>query len=153
MFKRLFQLPMDSKDSFFIFGPRGVGKTFWLKSQLAKQPHRYIDLLEPKTFRTLKAQPELLQSFIPPSLDGRVVIDEIQRVPELLDEVHRLIESTSYRFILTGSSARKLKQKGVNLLAGRAIRYVMHPFILQELGENFQLEHAITQGMLPATFY
>ncbi len=152
MFKRLFHLPLDSKDSFFIFGPRGTGKTAWLKSKLDLNDCVYIDLLDNLTYRTLSGRPERLIEYIKPGFKGRVIIDEVQKVPALLDEVHRLIESNHYRFILTGSSARKLKQKGVNLLAGRAIRYTMHPLVIQELGDAFQLEHALTFGMLPATY-
>lgn len=152
MFNRLFTLPLESKDSLFIFGPRGTGKTAWLKEHLRAYEHLYIDLLESSTFRTLFAKPEKISELIKPGFKGWVVIDEVQKIPELLDEVHRLIENKQYRFILTGSSARKLKQKGVNLLAGRAIRYTMHPLIAQELGDAFQLEHALKFGMLPATY-
>ena len=152
MFKRLFHLPLDSKDSFFIFGPRGTGKTAWLKNQLDPQACVYIDLLDSLTFRTLSARPERLVEYIKPDFKDRIVIDEVQKAPELLDEVHRLIENKHYRFILTGSSARKLKQRGVNLLAGRAIQYTMHPLTIQELGSVFQLEHALKLGMLPATY-
>lgn len=152
MFKRLFRLPLSSKDSFFIFGPRGTGKTAWLKNNLKVGEYLYIDLLDSLTFRTLSARPESIVELIEPNFKGRIVIDEVQKAPALLDEVHRLIESRGYRFILTGSSARKLKQKGVDLLAGRAIRYTMHPLTAQELGNAFQLDHALTKGMLPATY-
>jgi predicted AAA+ superfamily ATPase len=152
MFRRLFNLPLNSKDSFFIFGPRGTGKTAWLREHLQQYDHLYIDLLESGTFRNLFAKPERLEGMIKPCYEGWVVIDEVQKVPELLDEVHRLIEKKSYRFILTGSSTRKLKKSGVNLLAGRAIRYTMHPLTAQELGDSFDLEHALTLGMLPATY-
>ncbi len=152
MFARLFNLPLDHQDSLFIFGPRGTGKTQWLKHHLLKQPHTYIDLLAPLTYRTLKAKPEALSEKIPIKNTDWIVIDEVQKIPELLDEVHRLIEHKSQRFILTGSSARKLKRDGVNLLAGRAIQYHMHPLIFQELNHAFNLEHALTLGMLPATY-
>ena len=151
MYERLFTLPLDSKDSFFIFGPRGTGKTAWLKNNL-KGEYLYIDLLNSLDFRNLSARPESIVEKIKPDFNGRIVIDEVQKVPELLNEVHRLIESKGYRFILTGSSARKLKQKGVNLLAGRAIHYTMHPLTPQELKDAFQLEHALKFGMLPATY-
>ncbi len=152
MFKRLFTIPLDSHDSFFIFGPRGTGKTQWLKTHIQKEACVYIDLLAPLTFRQLKSRPERLKEMIPPGFTGWIILDEVQKVPELLDEVHRLIEHEHRRFILTGSSARKLKREGVNLLAGRAIHYSMHPLIIQELGSSFQLEHALTLGMLPATY-
>jgi uncharacterized protein len=152
MFPRLFNLPLNHQDSLFIFGPRGTGKTQWLKHHLLEQAHTYIDLLDPLTYRTLKAKPEILREKIPPKNTDWIVIDEVQKIPELLDEVHRLIEHEAQRFILTGSSARKLKRDGVNLLAGRAIQYHMHPLILQELNQAFNLEHALTLGMLPATY-
>ena len=104
------------------------------------------------TFRQLYARPEQLRAQIKPGFNGWIVIDEIQKCPQLLDEVHRLIEHENMRFILTGSSARKLRQAGVNLLAGRAIRYHMHPLVIQELKTNFDLTHALTLGMLPATY-
>ncbi len=152
MFSRLFKLPLMHQDSLFIFGPRGTGKTQWLKHNLLEHPHTYIDLLDPLTYRTLKAKPESLREKILLKNNHWIVIDEVQKIPELLDEVHRLIEHEAQRFILTGSSARKLKRDGVNLLAGRAIRYHMHPLTIQELNDDFSLEHALTLGMLPATY-
>lgn len=152
MFNRLFHIPLEAHDSCFIFGPRGTGKTLWLKTNIQSQDSIYIDLLEPLTYRQLQAQPERLAQMIPPNFSGWVIIDEVQKVPELLDEVHRLIEHARLRFILTGSSARKLRRSGVNLLAGRAIHYSMHPLIIQELGDAFDVTHALTLGMLPATY-
>lgn len=154
MYNRLFNLPLNTKDSMFIFGPRGTGKTAWLKTHLtgSNHPYVYIDLLEGATFRKLSAYPEKLNEYIPPEFPGWIVIDEVQKTPDVLDEVHRLIETQHYRFILTGSSARKLKRGGVNLLAGRAIRYTMHPFVAQELGADFKLDRALTFGMLPAIY-
>jgi uncharacterized protein len=152
MFKRLFNLPLNQHDSLFIFGPRGTGKTQWLKSHLKPHDYIYFDLLDALTFRQLHAFPERLREKIKPDFNGWIVIDEIQRCPQLLDEVHRLIEHENERFILTGSSARKLKQSGVNLLAGRAIRYNMYPLVIQELQSAFELQHALTLGMLPATY-
>lgn len=151
MFKRLLELPLKGRDSLFLFGPRGTGKTKWLKTHLP-DPYVYIDLLDPLTFRQLHAKPERLRTMIEPQFDGWIVIDEVQKIPELLDEVHRLIESENKRFVLTGSSARKLKREGVNLLAGRAIRYNMYPLVIQELGDAFTLDHALQLGMLPATY-
>ena len=152
MFKRLFSIPLTNRDSCFIFGPRGTGKTQWLKTHVQMNACVYIDLLEPLTFRRLKSNPERLKDVIPSQFSGWVIIDEVQKIPELLDEVHRLIEHEQQRFILTGSSARKLRREGVNLLAGRAIHHTMHPLTAQELGDAFQLEHALTLGMLPATY-
>lgn len=152
MFKRLFQLPLSGKDSLFVFGPRGTGKTSWIKSHLQAENHVYIDLLVHPVCYALRAHPERLSEYIPKDFAGWIVIDEVQKVPALLDEVHRLIENKKYRFILTGSSARKLKQQGVNLLAGRAIRYTMHPLIIQEMGEKFELQKALKMGLLPAVY-
>ncbi len=152
MFSRLLNLPLEQQDSLFLFGPRGTGKTQWLKSHLDAHKYVYIDLLDALIFRQLQSQPERLRERVNPQFKGWIVIDEVQRIPELLDEVHRLIEHEHKRFILTGSSARKLKRTGVNLLAGRAIQYHMHPLVIQELGTVFNLEHALTLGMLPATY-
>lgn len=152
MFKRLLQLPLDQNDSLFLFGPRGTGKTNWLKNHLIEGDYVYFDLLDPLTFRQLNAHPEYLKNLLNPNFKGWVVIDEVQKIPELLDEVHRLIEHENQKFILTGSSARKLKRQGVNLLAGRALKYHMHPLVIQELGTAFNFEHALTLGMLPATY-
>lgn len=132
--------------SFFLFGPRGTGKTAWVKANLPDAA--YIDLLEAETHARLLASPARLGSYVTdPS--GWVVIDEVQRIPALLDEVHRLIESKRMRFALTGSSARKLRQKGTNLLAGRALTRFMHPFTAGELGDDFRIEHALAFGCLP----
>lgn len=152
MFERLLTIPLDVENSAFIFGPRGIGKTHWLKYHLRNIEHIYFDLLDSATYRLFQATPEAIQSRIPSGYQGWIVIDEVQRVPELLNEVHRAIEHDQQRFILTGSSARKLREKGINLLAGRALRYHMHTLVIQELGEAFNIEHALTLGMLPETY-
>jgi predicted AAA+ superfamily ATPase len=148
MYNRILKLPLDGKDSIFLFGPRGTGKTSWIKAHL--HDNIYIDLLDFSLYSMLSADPSRLSNLIPPSYTGWIVIDEVQRVPELLNEVHRLIEGKKYRFLLTGSSARSLKKLGTNLLAGRALRYTMHPLVVQEIGAAFNFEHALTYGMLPA---
>ncbi len=147
MFNRLLNLPLKSKTSIFLFGPRGTGKTSWLKSHLPEAV--YLDLLDFNTYSFLSANPTRLEQFIPPLYNDWIIIDEVQRVPELLNEVHRLIESKRYRFILTGSSARSLRRKGVNLLAGRAFKYHMHPLTIQEIGNVFNLTHSLQYGLLP----
>lgn len=144
MFSRLFNGPQDS--SYFLFGPRGTGKSTWLRQH---HPSPYVDLLEALVFNRLTADPGRLKEWIHPDHEGFVVIDEIQKVPSLLDEVHRLIERKGWRFILTGSSARKLRRGGVNLLAGRALTYRMYPLTVSELGNAFELERSLLFGHLP----
>jgi len=148
MYSRLIK-PPDRK-SFFLFGPRGTGKTTWVRS--AFPDSIYIDLLEAELFNDLTANPQRLGNFIPRDFRGWIVIDEVQRVPDLLHEVHRLIESKKYHFVLTGSSARKLRRKGPNLLAGRALTFSMHPLTMAELGGDFRLEHSLKYGQLPAVY-
>lgn len=148
MYKRLINPPI--KKSFFLLGPRGTGKTTWLRQYFPKAI--YIDLLRSQKYTELLAQPQRLETFIPPEYRGWVVIDEVQRVPALLFEVHRLIEERRISFVLTGSSARKLKQRDVNLLAGRALTYHCYPLSVAELGRDFNLQHALMYGHLPATF-
>lgn len=150
MYQRLLNIPENSQQSYFIFGPRGTGKSSWLKEQFAG--HVYIDLLDADKFIQLQVNPKALSNYIPKNYDGWVIVDEVQKIPELLDEVHRLIENKKQRFILTGSSARKLKQKGVNLLAGRAIRLEMHPLTAIELGEDFDIKKSLQVGHLPSCY-
>lgn len=144
--KRFFKGP---KSSFFLFGPRGTGKSTWVQENYPEA--LYIDLLLADNFRLYAANPERLVNILEAQKEKKIVIiDEIQRVPELLSTVHSLIErKKNFQFILTGSSARKLKRAGVNLLAGRAIKKGMHPFMASELGNLFQLERALKFGMLP----
>lgn len=135
--------------SFFLFGPRGSGKSTWLRQQYPSAAT--IDLLDPETQRQYAAAPERLRAFVEGHPEAQtVVVDEVQKVPELLDVVHQLMERTKTpRFILTGSSARKLKRTGVDLLAGRALLKTMHPFLAAELGAAFSLERALHEGLLP----
>jgi predicted AAA+ superfamily ATPase len=100
----------------------------------------------------LTANPQRLSNFIPHDSKDWVIIDEVQRIPDLLHEVHRLIETKKYHFILTGSSPRKLKRKGPNLLAGRALTLSMHPLSVDELGGDFRLEHSLRYGQLPSVY-
>ncbi|MBI3508779.1 MAG: ATP-binding protein [Chlamydiia bacterium] len=146
MYQRLLK-PVETSQSFFLFGPRGTGKTMLIKSFYPKA--LYIDLLEARLYTNLLAQPGLLETLIPPSFADWIIIDEIQRVPDLLNEVHRLIESKGYRFILTGSSARSLRRQRANLLGGRARMERMHPLTAVELGKDFQLARAIQNGLMP----
>jgi predicted AAA+ superfamily ATPase len=148
MYSRFIKPPKAK--SFFLFGPRGTGKTTWVKSAFPEAV--YIDLLEAELFNDLTANPQRLSNFIPLDFKGWVIIDEVQRIPDLLHEVHRLIETKKYKFILTGSSPRKLRRKGPNLLAGRALRLSMHPLSVAELGDDFQLEHSLRYGQLPSVY-
>lgn len=148
MYPRLLKKPLQGRQSFFLFGPRGTGKTLWLKTNIPEG--LYIDLLNQEIFFTLLQNPHQLEAMIPKGFPHWVILDEIQKIPALLDEVHRLIESYRYKFILTGSSARTLKRKGVNLLAGRALYYKMFPLTAIELGSDFKLETSLKLGQLPA---
>lgn len=145
MYPRLLK-PTKGK-SIFLFGPRGTGKTTWVKQYFPKAI--IFDLLESKIYTEFLARPERLEQYIPLDFDDYIILDEIQRVPELLNEVHRLIESRKLKFILTGSSARKLRRGGYNLLAGRALTYQMHPLTAIEMGDDFEAVKASERGMLP----
>jgi predicted AAA+ superfamily ATPase len=146
MYQRLLQPPV-SKQSYFLFGPRGTGKTIWVKSFYPQA--LYLDLLESGLYTDLLAQPNRLEELIPPRFEDWIVIDEIQRVPQLLNEVHRLIENKRFHFILTGSSARSLRKQGANLLGGRARMERMHPLTAVELGNSFELAKAVQWGLMP----
>lgn len=137
------------KQSFFLLGPRGTGKTTWLKQQFPEA--LWIDLLEPDNQRYYGSKPERLrETLLAHPHQKQVVIDEIQKIPELLSLIHAIIEEKrDYQFILTGSSARKLKRSGVDLLAGRAFMLHMHPFMASELNERFSLDKALREGLLP----
>jgi predicted AAA+ superfamily ATPase len=145
MIKRLFY---PAKQSYFLFGPRGTGKSTWLKQHYSHA--LLIDLLDPGQLRQYQAYPERLEQVVQGSIAKTIIIDEIQKAPELLSVVHRLIEQKQgWQFILTGSSSRKLKRAGVDLLAGRAVIRYMHPFMAAELSEHFSLEKALEHGLVP----
>lgn len=148
LIRRFFSPPTGS---FFLLGPRGTGKSTWLRESFPKAV--YIDLLDPEAYRAYLARPERLREAVEGSPQAKkVVIDEIQKVPSLLDVVHKLTEEKGRRalqFILTGSSARKLKRAGVDLLAGRLLLRTLHPFMAAELGSHFDLARGLQLGMLP----
>lgn len=147
-FKRILTPP---KQSFFLMGPRGSGKSTWLRS-LYRDAH-VVDLLSEEKYQRLLARPALFADEMRALKPGSwVVVDEIQRLPQLLNEVHRSIEEKRLRFVLCGSSARKLKRAGVNLLAGRALNRAMHPFVPEELGGRFELDSALQYGLMPVVF-
>ncbi len=139
----------DPRSHYFLFGPRGTGKSTWLRE--AYPEALWIDLLAPDVHRLYAARPERLREAVTGNPDKRVVvIDEVQKAPVLLDVVHDLIETVpGHQFVLTGSSARKLRREGVDLLAGRALLKSLHPFMAAELGDRFRLEAALTQGLVP----
>ncbi len=145
MLNRIFKAP---EQSFFLLGPRGTGKSTWLRATF---PNAYvIDLLSEETYQRLLANPGHFASELRSVKTGQwVIVDEVQRLPNLLNEVHRFIEEKRLRFVLCGSSARKLKRAGVNLLAGRALHRSMHPFVPEEIGDQFELEEALHYGLLP----
>jgi predicted AAA+ superfamily ATPase len=144
-------LTLPENESVFLFGPRGTGKSTWLRKHL---PHAlYIDLLDPSLARRLSARPEYLEELANGFGPGTIVIDEVQKIPELLEVVHRLMEtSPGRRFVLTGSSARKLKRTGADMLAGRALIRHCWPFTAAELKERFNLEEALQSGTIPVVF-
>ena len=135
--------------SFFLFGPRGTGKSTWLRQHFPEA--LWIDLLDPREQRIFRVHPEhLLERLMGDPERTVVVIDEIQKVPTLLDVIHRLIEEQrNVRFVLTGSSARKLRRGASNLLAGRLLQAEMHPFLASELGKDFELQQALRFGLIP----
>lgn len=142
---RLLSIP---KESFFLLGPRGTGKSTWLKNSFPKAV--CIDLLLPEKERMYLASPERLTEISNALKEGTIILDEIQRAPGLLPVVHSLIEGGSkIQFIMTGSSARKLRREVGNLLGGRALLRTMPPFFATELGASFSLEKALKVGMLP----
>ncbi len=137
------------KQSFFLFGPRGTGKTTLLRQRYPDA--LWLDLLEPDVFRSYSAHPERLRELVLAHPEKEtVVVDEVQKIPELLSVVHMLIEKpVKTRFMLTGSSFRKIKRTGVDLLAGRALKKTLHPFLAGELSEKFNVDNALRYGLLP----
>lgn len=155
MYRRVIKLPINN--SFFLLGPRGTGKSTLLKAeflpQLAPEQVQIFDLLDPDIEDELRRRPARLRELIEANPKVQwVVIDEVQKVPALLDVAHQLIESRGLRFALTGSSARKLKRGSANLLAGRAFEFKMHPLTHRELGIDFDLQTALEWGTLPTLF-
>jgi len=152
MFNR--PIKLSKNNSFFLFGARGTGKTFSLKEHFKSPQALYIDLLTPEQNETYSLRPQALTEQLAAlgSETEWIVIDEIQKVPKLLDVVHQQIESSRFKFALSGSSARKLKRGGANLLAGRAFVNHLFPLTARELGEQFSLDAALAWGTLPRLF-
>jgi uncharacterized protein len=149
MYSRMLSHPKQK--SFFLFGPRGTGKTTWIRATFPDAI--YLDLLRAELYNDLLANPGRLEEYVPPSTkQAMIVIYEVQRVPALLYEVHRLIEGRDVCFALTSSSVQKLRRgDDVNLLAGRALTKHMYPLTAHELGSDFSLEHGLLYGNLPST--
>ncbi|MBN1413009.1 MAG: ATP-binding protein [Spirochaetales bacterium] len=136
---------------FFLFGPRGTGKTTWLKNNFSDAP--YLDLLKPDLYLELLASPQNLESLAEAHRNQVIIIDEIQRIPGLLPVIHRCIEKNIARqFIMTGSSARKLRHTETDLLGGRAAPEYMPPFIASELKAEFDEARSLKFGMLPLVY-
>jgi predicted AAA+ superfamily ATPase len=152
MFDRDVTFPENN--SFFLFGARGTGKTFLFKQRFDGSQSLYIDLLDPDHNQTYSLRPQTLveQIAVLPAETEWVIIDEIQKVPVLLDLVHQQIEQSRIKFAMSGSSARKLKHGAANLLAGRAFVNYLFPLTGREIGDRFSLESALAWGTLPRIF-
>lgn len=149
--KRLF----DPKEvlqhkSCFLFGPRQTGKSMLIRQTLAG--HKIYNLLDRNLFLRLSRSPTLIREELRAD-DEIIIIDEIQKLPDLLNEVHLIIEEHGVRFLLTGSSARSLHRKGVNMLGGRARSRSLHPFVRAELQDEFELQRALDTGLIPAIYF
>jgi predicted AAA+ superfamily ATPase len=153
MFTRSLELPPPGTETFFLWGPRQAGKTTLLRQVYGAS--RWVDLLKAEEFRRYLARPERLREELdadPPGPRKQVVIDEVQKVPALLDEVHWLIENRGFHFALCGSSARKVRRGAANLLGGRALRYELHGLTAAELGREFDLGRLLNHGYLPRIY-
>ena len=153
MFKRSLALPPSGSETFFLWGPRQTGKSTLLRA--AYPDGRWVDLLKADEYRRYTRRPEFLRQEI--KAEGadpsrQVVIDEIQKAPALLDEVHWLIENRGLRFALCGSSARKVRRGAANLLGGRAMRYELRGLVVRELGADFDLDRLVNHGYLPPVY-
>jgi len=152
MYKRIQNLNLSAQESCFLWGPRQTGKSTLLKVLFPQA--RYYDLLLSSEYQQLLRKPSLIREHcLAAKLDGNsqrdpIIIDEIQKIPDLLDEVHWLIENKGLRFVLCGSSARKVKRGHANLLGGRAVRYELYPLVFQEI-PDFSLTKALNVGLIP----
>jgi predicted AAA+ superfamily ATPase len=150
MINRIYQLNKELEDSIFLFGARQTGKSTALRQQFPREI--YIDLLDSEVRNRLERRPSLLYEMLKDKAEGTIVIiDEIPEVPTLLNEVHRLISEKNLRFVLCGSSARKLKRKGTNTLGGRAYPVFFHPLVSAEL-PDLDIDRAVNYGMIPSHY-
>ena len=149
MIPRYFKAP---DQSFFLFGPRGSGKSTYLKANYPEAV--FIDMLRPDVQRKYQARPERIIELVSANPDKAIfIVDEIQKVPEMLSAIHSLVEGKkNIQFILTGSSARKLKRSGHDLMAGRVLLRNLHPFLLSELGKEADFQKALEIGLLPIIY-
>ena len=153
MFKRQLRLPTPGTETFFLGGPRQAGKTTLLREYYGEC--RWVDLLKADQFRRYVVNPEFLRQELQAEDGGdrtQVVIDEVQKVPALLDEVHWLMENRNVQFALCGSSARKVRRGAANLLGGRAVRYRLHGLTAAEIGPGFDLDRLLNHGYLPRIY-
>lgn len=152
-FKRYLKLDLPMCQSAFLWGARKTGKSFYLKENFPDS--QYYDLLKTEEYWRLLTEPQILRSEVlalsPEQLARPIIIDEVQKVPQLLNEIHWLIENSKAYFILCGSSARKLKKEGANMLGGRAWRYEFFPLVYPEI-PNFNLLHALNHGLIPSHY-
>ena len=150
MFNRNLILPRSGSETFFLWGPRQAGKSTLLRRHYPRG--RWIDLLKSDEFRRYATRPELLRMELEtarPDPERQVVIDEVQKVPALLNEVHWLMENRSFHFALCGSSARKVRRGAANLLGGRALRYELRGLTAAEIGSGLDLDRLLNRGYLP----
>jgi len=148
--KRIQKIDIPSNRSAFLWGPRKTGKTTLLKQQFPDA--FWIDLLNYDLFLSLSKQPTNLRQILEAQGKKTIVIDEVQKIPQLMDEIHWLIENKKYQFILSGSSARKLRRGNVNLLGGRAWRFELFPFVTKELTE-IDIDKVLLSGLIPSHYF
>ena len=149
--ERILKIDTSENNAFFLWGARKTGKTTYLKNEY--KDALYLDLLKTSVAQKYELKPDLLREEIVANKPALVIIDEIQKVPPLLDEIHWCIENTSSKFILCGSSARKLIRMKANLLGGRAWRYEMFPLTTWEIGHDFDLLRAMNNGLIPQHYF
>ena len=149
--ERILKIDISENNAFFLWGARKTGKTTYLKTGF--NDALYIDLLKTNVAQKYELKPDLLREEIVANKPALVIVDEIQKIPQLLDEIHWCIENTSSKFILCGSSARKLIRMKANLLGGRAWRYEMFPLTTPEIGSDFDLLRAMNHGLIPQHYF